>query len=160
MVPIPHGVGEHGLAGGVVEFLKPLGGSPARPGLLDLLGLVLAQQGAGDPAAVLHQGGAVDLGHLLAVDVLGKGLDDLLVRVVDEDHDVGQFDGAFSRTFIRGDPGQDGALGGPDGGAGALLIAVLFQVQLAQQAQAGLAVGQLPLDEDHGVLHRAQALFL
>ena len=24
VVPIPHGVGEHGLAGGVVEFLKPL----------------------------------------------------------------------------------------------------------------------------------------
>ena len=110
MVSIPHGVGEHGLAGGVVEFLEPLRVPQLGQGLLDLLGLVLAQQGAGDPAAVLHQGGAVDLGHLLTVDVLGERLDDLLVRVVDEDHDVGQFDGGILPDLHPGgNPGQDGA---------------------------------------------------
>ena len=78
--------------------------------------------------------------------------------VVDEDHDVGQLDGGVAADLHAGrDAGEHGALGGADGGAGALLIAVLLQVQLAQQAQAGLAVGQLALQQEHGVLQFLKA---
>ena len=69
--------------------------------------------------------------------------------------------GALRRTRIRGgDTLQNGALGGTDGGAGALGVVILLQVQLADQAVTDLAVGQLSLDIEQGVVQGAQALFL
>ena len=71
---------------------------------------------------------------------------------------MGQLDGSVSAHRHAGrDAGEHGPLGGPDGGAGVLFIAVLFQIQLADQAQAGLAAGELALEQDHHILQLPQA---
>ena len=71
---------------------------------------------------------------------------------------MGQFDGrVFPDLHPGGDAGENGALSGANGGAGPLLVAVLLQIQLANQAQTGFPVGEFAFQKDHGILQLPQA---
>ena len=159
VVAVAHSEGQDGVALCVVVLGETVGISQSSHLGQDLLGLLLVQQVAGDLTAALHQSGLIDHAHLGGS--LVQGLDDVLVGVVDQDHDVGQLDGSIAAdTHTGGNTLQNGALGGTDGSAGTLGVVILFQVQLADEAETGLAAIQLTLDIEQGVVQGAQALVL
>ena len=83
----------------------------------------------------------------------GDGADAGVLRVVDQDHDVGQLEGRLcADAHPRGDPLEDGRLGRADRRGAALLVAVGLQVDLADHAGAEDAVGLHTLDIDQGIV--------
>lgn len=106
-------------------------------------------------AAVLHQ---VEIIHLLHPLGSGsQGLNNGLVRIVDQQHHMGQLDGRVAAHLGPGRNAiQHGALGGTDQCAGAGGEIVSIQVHHTDQAVADLAVGLLALDVDQGVGQRLE----
>ena len=150
MVAVAHGEEQGGHALQAVLPLHGLGGGHGRQSLSQGVLLALGEEPALQVAAPEHQVKVVHLLH--GVHGGGDGLDAGLVRVVDEEHHVGQLDGG---VLPHPDPGRDAlqhrTLGGPDQGAGAGGVVVLLQVHSGHQAVADLAVGLGALDVDDGV---------
>ena len=87
----------------------------------------------------------------------GQRLDDGAVRVVDQQHHMGQLDGGVLPDPHPGrDAGEDRPLRGPDQGAGAGGEVILVQVHHADEAVADLAVGLGTLDVEQGVRQRLE----
>ena len=150
MVAVAHGE-EQGL--GVPEavlLLHSLGGAEAGQGIRDAGDLVGGELPAGEVAAALLKIEVIELLHLGALR--RQGLDDAALGIVDEEHHVGQLDGGVLPDPDPGrDAGEDGALGGPDEGAGAGGEVILVQVHHADKAVADLAVRLLALDVEEGI---------
>ena len=80
-----------------------------RESVLHSLEILLLNEASGDMSALLHQVGIVNL-LLGRVD---KGFDHCLVRIVDQDHDVGHLQGcALADPQSRRDTFNNGTLGG------------------------------------------------
>ena len=110
-------------------------------------------------AAVFHEVEVVD--HLHAVGRGGQRLDDSLIGIVDEQHDVGQLDGRVAaHAGARGDAVEHRTLGGADQRAGAGGKVVLVEIDHADQAVADLAVALAALDVDERILERLKDVLL
>ena len=108
---------------------------------------------------MFHQVEVIDALHLVGRG--GQGLDDGLLGVVNEQHDVGQLDGGVAaHAGARGDTVEHGALGGADQRAGAGGEVVLVEVDHADQAVADLAVALAALDVDKRILERLKDVLL
>ena len=150
MVAVAHSEQQGRNAGDVVLLLHGLVGGQALQRGGHGVDLGLGQLIALDVAAVLHQVEIVQLLH--GVGSGGQRLDDGLVGVVDQQHDVGQLDGGVAAHAGTGrDTIQHGTLGGADEGAGAGGEVIGVQIHHADQAVTDLAVGLLTLDVDQGV---------
>ena len=142
-------------AGHAVLALHRLIGGQARQSVCHGVDLRSGELEALDVAAVFHEVEVVD--HLHAVGRGGQRLDDGLIGIVDEQHDVGQLDGRVAAHLGAGrDAIQHGALGGADQGAGAGGEIIGIQIHHTDQAVADLAVGLLALDVDQGVGQRLE----
>ena len=110
-------------------------------------------------AAVFHQVEVIDALHLVGRG--SQGLDDGLLGVVNEQHDVGQLDGGVAaHAGARGDTVEHGALSRADQRAGAGGEVVLVEVDHTNEAVTDLTVALAALDVDEGVLERLEdALF-
>ena len=101
-------------------------------------------------AAALHQLALVQLFQLALSRA--DGLDEGAAGVVGQHHDMGRFQRC---TPAHGHAGRDalgdGALAGPDGRAGALLVAVSLEVDLAHEALTHPAALLGALDVDKAV---------
>ena len=150
VVAVAHGEQQHaGVGGGVIPGAEGLRVGQTAQGVGHLGHLGLGQLPAPDVAAVLHQLKVIEGGHVPGVG--GQRLDDRLVRVIGQQHDVGQLDGGVLPHGHPGrDAGEDRPLGGPDGGGGAGFVVILLQVHHANEAPAGLAAAE-------GTLHIEQA---
>ena len=119
-------------------------------GLRRLIHLGGGELPAGDASAPLLEVEAVQRLHIPGGP--GQGLDDRLVGVVNEEHDVGQLDGGvFAHLYPGGDAGEDGALRGPDEGPGAGGKVILLQVHHADEAVADFPVGLEALNVEEAV---------
>ena len=149
VVAVPHGEEEHRLVRGAVLFAEGGGvGQPAQ-GRGRQGHALPVQPPAGDVAPPLHEVEVVDLLHLRLPG--GEGLDHRLLRVVGQEHHVGQLQGGVLAHRHPGrDAGEDGPLGGPHRGGGAGLVVVLLQIHHAHQAPPQPQVVQPPLHIDQG----------
>ena len=155
MVAVAHGEQQGRHAGDVVLLLHSRVGGQALQRVGHGVDLLVGQLEAADVAAVLHQVEVVDLFH--GVGCGGQRLDNGLVGIVDQQHDVGQLDGRVAAHLGAGrDAIQHGALGGADQGAGAGGEIIGIQIHHTDQAVADLAVGLLALDVDQGVGQRLE----
>ena len=102
VIAVAHGVGQHRLALGVVELSETGRVCQAGQLLLHLVGLFLGEKIPRDPAALFHQGGAVNHLHLLFALLPQEGLDDFFLGSSMRTIMWGNSMGAFFRTFIRG----------------------------------------------------------
>ena len=117
--------------------------------------LLAGQLPALQVAAALLQVKVIEPLHLAAAG--RQGFDDGSLRVVDQQHDVGQFDGCVLPDPNTGrDAGEHGALRGADQRAAAGGKVVLLQVHHANQAMAHLAVRLGALDIDERILERPE----
>ena len=138
-------------AGHAVLTLHCLVGGQAHQSVCHGVDLRSGELEALDVAAVFHEVEVVDLLH--AVGRSSQRLDDSLIGIVDQQHDVGQLDGSVAADTGAGrDAIQHGALGGADQGAGAGGEIVLVEVDHADQAVADLAVALAALDVDERIL--------
>ena len=146
-------------AGHAVLALHRLIGGQAHQSVCHGVDLRSGELEALDVAAVFHEVEVVDLLH--AVGRSGQRLDDGLIGIVDEQHDVGQLDGRVAaHAGARGDTVEHGALGGADQCAGAGGEIVLVEVDHADQAVADLAVALAALDVDERILERLKDVLL
>ena len=137
MVAVAHGV-EHGSVVNVDDQ------APQRGDHLFHQGVILHMPAPYPPAAE-HQLGVVE-SRQVAVE---EGLDDSALRIVDEDHDVRDFQGRVAADLdARCQARYHRSLGGADQGAGAVIVAVLLEVESDEQAVARGDVRCLPVDED------------
>mmetsp|Transcript_5961 Transcript_5961/g.11056 ORF Transcript_5961/g.11056 Transcript_5961/m.11056 type:complete len:404 (-) Transcript_5961:351-1562(-) len=148
VVAIPHGVQQDLVLvrdGDVVLLGVDLGVRQSRDRRCNLLNLVLLIHSvASQMAPIAHQ---VEVVHLLQL-LVEQGLDHGAVRVIDEDHDMGQLHrGRLPYLDTRRQTGQDGPLGRTHQGGGALLVAVVLQVQRHHEALAGGHHSRLPIQQ-------------
>ena len=155
VVAVTHGEQQGRHAGDVVLFLHGFIGGQALQSIGHSIDLLIGQLKAADVAAVLHQ---VEIIHLLHPLGSGsQGLNNGLVRIVDQQHHVGQLDGRVAAHLGPGRNAiQHGALGGTDQCAGAGGEIVSVQVHHTDQAMTDLAVGLLALDVDQGIGQRLE----
>ena len=150
MVAIAHGEQQGRYAGDTVLLLHSLVGGQALQRRGHGVDLLVGQLVAGDVSAVLHQVEVVELLH--GGGCGGQGLDDGLIGVIDQQHDVGQLNGGVAADAGTGrDTIQHGALGGADQRTGAGGEVVGVQIHHADKAVADAAVGLLALDVDQGI---------
>ena len=146
-------------AGDAVLALHCLVGREAGQRVGDCVDLRSGELVALDMAAVFHQVEVIDALHLVGHG--GQGLDDGLLGVINEQHDVGQLDGGVAaHAGARGDTVEHGALSRADQRAGAGGEVVLVEVDHTNEAVTDLTVALAALDVDEGVLERLEdALF-
>ena len=146
-------------AGDAVLALHRLVGGETGQRVGDCVDLLGGELVALDVAAVFHQVEVINALHLIGRG--GQGLDDGLLGVVNEQHDVGQLDGGVAaHAGARGDTVEHGALSRADQRAGAGGEVVLVEVDHTNEAVTDLTVALAALDVDEGVLERLEdALF-
>ena len=84
-------------------------------------------------------------------------LDDVLIAVVDEEYDVRQLHRrVLPYGETRGDAVGNDALRRADGRLRGMDVGIFLQVHGSDDAEAGVAVGGLPLDEDEAVFEGAE----
>ena len=150
MVAVAHGEQQRRRVLQAVFLLHGLRRTHGRQGVRHRVHLFRRQLPTLQVAAALLEVEVVQLLH--AVRPGGQGLDDGPVRVVDQQHHVGQLDGGVLPDPHPGrDTGEHRPLRGPDQGAGAGGEIVLVQVHHADEAMADLAVGLGPLDIEQGL---------
>ena len=157
VVAVPHGEQEDGqVLHQVIAVAEGGGVGQGGQSGVHLLLLLSGQPPAPEVPPLLHELEVVQGLHL--VGVLRQGLDHRPVRVVGQEHHVGQLDGGVLPHRHTGrDAGEDGPLGGPDGGAGAGLVVVLLQVHHADEppAHRPAVQGALHIEEAVRVLLEA-----
>ena len=158
VVAVPHGEEEHRLVHGAVLGVEGGGVGQGPQGGGHQGHALPVQLPAGDVAAPLHE---VEVVHLLhPVLPGGERLDHRLLRIVGQEHDVGQLQrGVLAHRHPGRDAGHDRALGGPHQGGRAGLIVVLLQIHHAHQAPAQPQVVQPPLHIDEGGGQGAEPVF-
>ena len=150
VVAVAHGEQQRRRVLQAVFLLHGLRRTHGRQGVRHRVHLFRRQLPALQVAAALLEVEVVQLLH--AVRPGGQGLDDGPVRVVDQQHHVGQLDGSVLPNPHPGrDTGEHRPLRGPDQGAGAGGEVVLVQIHHADEAMADLAVGLGPLDVEQGL---------
>ena len=150
VVAVAHGEQQRSCAGEVVLSHLCLVGAQAGEGVCHGVDLGIGQLVALDMAAVLHQVKVIHHFHLIGSG--GKGLDNGLLGVVDEQHHMGQLNGSVAaHTGAGRNAILHGGLGGTDEGAGAGGKIIGVQVHHTHQTMTDLAVGLLTLDVDQGV---------
>ena len=132
-----------------VLFLHGLRRAHSRQGVRHGVHLGVRQLPALQVPAALLQVKVIQLLHLPAGG--GQGLNNRAVRVVDQQHHVGQLNGGVLPYPYPGwDAGEHRPLRGPDQGAGAGGEVILVQIHHADEAVAHLAVGLRALNIEQG----------
>ena len=155
VVAIAHGEQQRRRTLHAVFLLHLLPAAQGGKGVRRGINLLLRQLPAGEMTASLLEVKVIELLHGAALG--GHGLDDSAVRIVNEQHHMGQLDGrVLTHPHPGRDPGENGTLRGPDEGAGTGGKVILIQIHHTNQAVADLAVGLYPLDVDQGVCQRTE----